>query len=230
MGRPAVDRTGQRFGKLTVIKRAYEEEHQGDGHVFWLCRCDCGNYKVFSSGRFGGRSVKSCGCLPREMHLSHGQAETRLYNVWNNIKQRCLNENNKLYPDYGGRGITICDLWRENFEIFKEWAIANGYDENAKRGKCTIDRIDNDGNYEPTNCRITDMKVQSNNRRNTVYFDYLGERFTINQLSELLGIPRATIEDRHSDKRPMLNAAEEQRLYKILIGANETKGEKANAT
>lgn len=230
MGRPAVDRTGQRFGRLVVVERYYTGKEGSGQNAKWLCRCDCGNYHVVFSHCLASGGVKSCGCLLRDKHLSHGQTGTRLYNVWNGIKQRCLNENDKLYPDYGGRGITICDLWRENFEIFKEWAIANGYDENAKRGKCTIDRIDNDGNYEPTNCRITDMKVQANNRRSTVYFDYLGERFTINQLSELLGIPRATIADRRNDKRPMLNAAEEQRLYKILIGANEMKGEKKNAT
>lgn len=92
---------------------------------------------------------------------------SRLHIVWRSMNQRCYNPNKKSYPRYGGRGITVCDEWRNDFQAFYEWAIANGYDENADRYQCTIDRIDNDKGYSPDNCRWVDMKVQNNNKSNS---------------------------------------------------------------
>ena len=91
---------------------------------------------------------------------------TRLYRVWASMKDRCYNPNKKEYHNYGGRGITICDEWRDDFQEFHDWAFTNGYDENAPRGACTLDRIDVNGNYCTENCRWVDMKTQNNNRRN----------------------------------------------------------------
>lgn len=162
MGRPAINLQGKRFGKLVVIRRV---ENIPKHHARWLCKCDCGNEHIVQSHCLINGMVKSCGCIQVEMHLTHGQTGSRLYNVWNAIKARCFNQNYRDYKYYGGRGITMCDEWKNSFEVFSEWAYKNGYNENVKRGDCTIDRIDNDGNYEPSNCRWTTMKVQCESRR-----------------------------------------------------------------
>ena len=97
----------------------------------------------------------------------HGKTNTRLFNVWRGMKRRCHSTSDKNYDIYGGRGIAVCDEWRNNFQAFYDWAMANGYDENAPTGQCTIDRVDNDKGYSPDNCRWVDMKVQNNNKHKT---------------------------------------------------------------
>lgn len=159
------DLTGRRFGRLVVIERAgstYKKEST------WVCLCDCGKSCVASSYNLRSGNTKSCGCFNSEASTKrmtiHAKSRSRLYMVWSNIKQRCLNPSSGRYHQYGGRGITICDEWAHNFQAFYDWAMANGYDENAPRGQCTIDRIDNDKGYSPDNCRWVDMKVQRHNR------------------------------------------------------------------
>lgn len=164
MGRKAVDLKGKRFGKLLVIER-YQYEGGAGKHAKWLCSCDCGkNVVVLSSTLISGDQT-SCGCKLVELHLTHGKTGTRLYGVWNCMKQRCHNKNNHNYKEYGARGISVCKEWRDSYEVFEEWALRNGYDPNAKRGETTLDRIDNDGNYEPSNCRWVNMTTQCSNRR-----------------------------------------------------------------
>ena len=161
-----IDLTGQRFGKLTVIKRSENKEYQNcrQTHVQFLCQCDCGNKVVVTSNNLRTGHTQSCGCEKIQLVVNrskkHGMTNTRLYGVWNTMRQRCLNPNNHKYKNYGGRGIKVCDEWLHDFMAFYDWSMDNGY----KPG-LTIDRINNDGNYEPNNCRWTTMKVQNNNRR-----------------------------------------------------------------
>lgn len=149
---------GKRFGKLTVIERAGESK---SGNVKWLCECDCGNKTIVVGSFLKNGNTRSCGCGK----IKHREKDKRLYSVWANMKNRCYNPHDIAYHIYGGRGIRVCDEWRTDFDAFKSWAIENGYDKDALYGKCTIDRIDVDGDYCPSNCRWVDMKTQAQNKR-----------------------------------------------------------------
>lgn len=171
--RSLIDHTGERFGRLVVLSRADDYvAPNGKHHVQWLCQCDCGAQTVVDVCQLTGGKTLSCGCYKSdrcaEVHTTHGGRQDRLYHVYSNMKNRCTNKNSDDYPYYGGRGIRICDEWMNDYAAFKKWAYENGYDENANHGVCTIDRIDVDGNYEPSNCRWVGMDVQSRNRRNVI--------------------------------------------------------------
>lgn len=177
------DYTGFKFGKLTAICLV---EKNGQKHRYWKCRCECGNEKIVDSGDLRKGHTRSCGCargtrslpkweglppIPRKaIHIQKCEREysrtkhPRLRGVWSNMKDRCQNPNNKRFYCYGGRGIKVCDEW-QTFAPFCQWALESGYDEGAKFGECTIDRIDVDGDYEPNNCRWVSMDTQEKNRR-----------------------------------------------------------------
>lgn len=159
------DLTGQRFGRLMVL---YRQASDRQGLATWFCQCDCGRTCVVAGSALRKGNTNSCGCLhdevAREHRTTHGKSGTRLYAVWKAMIQRCCNPSDKNYGRYGGRGITVCGEWRNDFHVFYDWAVANGYDENAPIGKCTIDRIDNEKGYSPDNCRWVDMKAQRHNR------------------------------------------------------------------
>ncbi len=162
------DLSGRRFGKLVVERMA---DKKLNGRIAWVCKCDCGNETVVTATNLVSGATKSCGCIRKEntaaLRKAHGNSKTRLYHVWLGMRDRCTNPQHISYPFYGGRGIKICSEW-DSFSCFKEWAMANGYDCYAKRGKCTIDRINVDGNYEPSNCRWVSMAEQNQNRRTNV--------------------------------------------------------------
>lgn len=129
----------------------------------------------------------------RGHHVTHGKRGTRLYAIWNNMKGRCRNPQNREYPRYGGRGISVCDEWLNDFQAFYDWAMENGYDETAPRGQCTIDRIDNDGNYCPENCRWTTAREQANNTRRTRFIELDGERHSVTEWARRLGMNQSTL-------------------------------------
>ena len=164
-----IDMTGQTFGKLKVIAESHERYIMTNGkEVVWICKCECGKIVHIRGSQLRNGHHKSCGCFKgeycRKTQLRHGWSGTHLHSIWSSMKQRCNNPNDPKYSDYGGRGISVCKEWNDSFETFKNWAIANGY-EDGKGHDCSIDRVDNDGNYEPGNCRWTTAKVQANNQR-----------------------------------------------------------------
>ena len=175
-----IDLTGQKFNRLIVIQRS--EHNTNQGKPKWVCQCDCGNMVEVSSSDLKSENTKSCGCLNREVArmrwYKHGMKHSRLYYVWCAMKDRCYNPNNKRYADYGGRGITVCPEWRNDFVAFYNWALENGYDEFAPFGECTLDRANNNEGYFPFNCVWTTIAQQNRNKRNVSHSqDYLKQKY-----------------------------------------------------
>lgn len=183
------DITGVRFGKLVAIKPI--ENKNG---FYWLCQCDCGNTRNVYITKLQNGSVFSCGCEQREnnRNLQHGESGARIYKEYYGMMTRC-SPNCKQRKNYYDRGITVCEEWINNFQAFYNWSMENGY-----RDDLTLDRIDNDGNYEPSNCRWATKKTQANNRRNNVFIEYMGEVKTMAQWCEFLGVDYGLVRNRHS--------------------------------
>lgn len=180
---------GQRFGRLLVVEEMSRRKRR---RIVYKCKCDCGNYTYVTADDLKSGHTQSCGCYMRECtrdkFTTHGNSKDRLYIVWVGIKARCYNKNHHSYRNYGGRGIAVCEEWRDNYEAFRQWALDNGYDSNAERGVCTLDRIDNDKDYEPSNCRWANMQKQMNNTRRNVKLHLFGDVYTISEASRKFGI------------------------------------------
>lgn len=178
-----IDLTGQKFNKLTPIKYL--------GKSKWLCKCDCGNVTEVQRGHLQNGHTKSCGCLthkPNKNNLKHGLCNTRLYNIYRGMKQRCYYDKHSHYKDYGGRGITICKEWLHDFQAFYDWSVTHGYDDNL-----TIDRVDNNKGYSPDNCRFVSNFEQQNNRRDNVYLTYDNKTLSIRDWAKELNVNVKTL-------------------------------------
>jgi len=188
-----IDLTGQRFGRLVVLGIASYDEKTYTKK--WLCRCDCGKKIEVSGGNLRSGHSKSCGCLRRDICIkastAHGKSRTRLYSIWIGMRKRCKDKNQKNYRLYGGRGIKVCDEWEKNFTVFETWALNNGYAENL-----SIDRIDSNGNYEPSNCRWATDEVQSNNTRTNHIITFDGETHTVAEWARIKSLKPNVIYNR----------------------------------
>jgi len=178
------DHTGERFGILTAVKRIPNLGKKTE----YLCVCDCGNETTTTGSNLVSGHIKSCVCLSER----HGKArKERLYTIWVGMKQRCRDKNSASYSYYGGRGITVCDEWIDDYMVFRKWAFANGYTDDL-----SIDRINGNGNYCPDNCRWLNKKMQNNNLSSNRIFEHNGKRMTMAELAECLGISYQTLKHR----------------------------------
>lgn len=192
-----IDLIGQRFGKLTVVARAENDKY---GKARWVCKCDCGGTTISCGSSLRGGLSKSCGCIRNEkikyVNYKHGGSNTRLFHRWMDIKHRCYNPKDKYYSIYGGRGIVVCEEWLNSFESFRDWAIQNGYTDDL-----TIDRINTNGNYEPSNCRWVSFREQANNTRRNRIVEYHGEKDTLTNMCRKLNVSPKIIYGRMKNGR-----------------------------
>lgn len=187
------DLTGKKFGKLEVI----DLNGTVKGRRRWNCICDCGNKRIVFTASLNAGLIYQCEECGRKSKSENaikvskskpGYSKTQLYMYWLSMRQRCFYPKTNGYKNYGGRGITVCEEWRNNFENFRNWALSNGY----KVG-LTLDRIDPNDDYCPDNCRWATIKEQSNNKRNNHVLELNGEKHTISEWSEITGINKNTI-------------------------------------
>lgn len=193
MGRRIADITGQRFGRLTVLEFVARK----GGTTLWKCRCDCGTEKVILRSNFQYGETKSCGCLlsekVRDRMVKHGHSQERLYNIWVHMKKRCHLPKDKDFPNYGGRGISVCEEWKNSYDVFAHWAKSNGYEANL-----TIDRIDNDKGYSPENCRWVTRESNNSNKRNVINISVNDTTDTLTGWANRINVPRKRLYKRYS--------------------------------
>lgn len=199
MGTKRKDRTGQRYGRLVIRRFAYTGKRY---KTFWVCACDCGNTVVVDYEHLRVGHTQSCGCLQRdrtrETCLIHGLSTNgkgktaRLYDIWQNMWSRCTKPTNIYYKHYGGRGIAVCKEW-EDVSVFFAWALANGY-----ASHLTIDRINNDGDYSPTNCRWASPKQQARNMRTNHWITFKGQTKCLSEWADIVKINSSTLHSRLS--------------------------------
>lgn len=195
---------GQKFNRLTVVKLDHTKKYIHKSGIkevqeFYLCKCDCGNETVVRKNMLKNGYTLSCGCVNREKaklfgqtRKTHGFSKSRIYSIWSKIKLRCYNKNDEFhYNLYGKRGITVCDEWKNNFMAFYNWAMANWYKDNL-----TIDRINVNGNYEPSNCRWATQAEQNRNKRTIIFITYKGITLCVSQWAKKLGIKTVTLRAR----------------------------------
>lgn len=180
------DLTGQRFNHLTVINYVGRKNNNS----IWKCQCDCGNIVEVRLSNLKSGKTKACGCLMKNgwgNGKTHGLSKSRPFKIWQEMKSRCNNPNYTYYKNYGARGIKVCFEWKD-FVNFYDWAMSNGYADDL-----TLDRIDNNGNYEPSNCRWVNRKCQANNTRRNHFLEYQGQIKTIANWSDTFNVPYSNI-------------------------------------
>lgn len=189
------DLTGQKFGRLLVIGI----DDKNTRKTYYNCQCDCGKIKSIRADSLLSGAVRSCGCLKKEQdrinlesNHSHKMSGTRIYQIWVGLKDRCYNPHNTRYCRYGGRGIWVCDEWKNNFSAFYEWSKDNGYSDNLM-----IDRIDNNKGYSPDNCRWTDSKQQSRNRESNIKITIGNATKTLTEWCEIFELNYSTVNARY---------------------------------
>jgi len=174
------DLTGVRFGKRTVVEYAGKDHH---GHAQWACRCDCGKLSIARADALRRGSGDTCGC--RDSRFIHGNPEHPSYITWKSMINRCCNPNHPNYKNYGGRGITICEAWRD----FRRFAADMG----ERPTGYTIERTDNDGGYTPENCKWATCIEQHRNTRANRFIEYRGRKITVAELAEIAGLKHSTV-------------------------------------
>lgn len=195
-----VDLTGKRFGRLVVLERSVINGNRKicKSGAMWRCLCDCGNIKDIPSGELTSGRTKSCGCLKHDMMSTHEKSNTKIYKIYKGIISRCYCKTATGYKNYGGRGITVCDEWlgEHGFENFYEWSMNNGYYDGL-----SIDRINVNGNYEPSNCRWITMKQQLRNTRRCIQITYNGETHNLSEWAEILNMDYSLLNSRISKQK-----------------------------
>lgn len=176
---------GNRYGRLVVVsgpdpRRVGKSQQK---RYYFTCICDCGKESIVDSAKLKVGWTTSCGCKHadngRARLTTHGDTDTRLHDIWCSIRGRCFNIRNRAYDRYGGRGIVMCDAWKKDFTSFRDWATANGYADHL-----SIDRINNDGNYEPSNCRWATPTEQARNKRNSLMISAFGQTKCVAEWAE----------------------------------------------
>lgn len=180
------DITGQKFGKLTVIKTSGKSK---SGNIKWLCKCECGNTTEVVGSKLRNGHTKSCGCL-KFSEQARGYSATRLYRIWTNMHRRCYDSRHDKFKWYGNKGITICNEWHQ-FINFRTWALANGYSDDL-----SIDRIDSKGIYEPSNCRWQTQKQQMNNVSSNKILYFRGKKYTQSEFADNFNLSYHTVRNR----------------------------------
>lgn len=196
---------GKRVGRLTLIEKRRIPLKDGHTQGAWLCHCDCGAEKVIRTYALGLKKGKtqSCGCYQRELTSKRSSScdgdsredskYFRLYTAWCNMKARCYSKNNDDYQNYGARGIRVCDEWKNNYKAFKQWAIEHDFNYKMSGAEQSIDRINVDGNYEPSNCRWVDSQIQASNKTSNTYIWINGQRYTQQELARKYNMGHKTI-------------------------------------
>lgn len=208
-----IDLTGQRFGRWTVTERGADHfTKSGARLTMWNCVCDCGTHKVVSMQSLRKGASTSCGCYAKEKksrllakrnreNAKHGASKERLHAVWSGMVNRCYNQHDNCFQLYGARGISVCEEWKNDYMMFKKWALENGYDESAEYGECTLDRIDNSKGYAPDNCRWVSAEDQANNRRSNVIITAFGKTQNLLAWAKETGINYGTLRTRIVKKK-----------------------------
>lgn len=190
-GRPVIDLTGKKFGRLTVIRQDGRDDY---GRIKWLCECECGRISTVIGNLLKNGTTKSCGCLRSEEVKSHGirhgMSRSNVYYDWCNMKARCSNPNLANYKNYGGRGISVCERWVDDFQTFYDDVSELPY---FGEDGYSLDRINNDGDYEPGNVRWADDVTQCNNTRRTILIEYDGRVLSLMEWARELGINHSTL-------------------------------------